>query len=64
VRAAAGDPPGAAHLGDVDVHRQLVDGIEQGDGPGLEAAIRRHDGHPGGPGSLAPAAGMAAYPLA
>lgn len=33
--AAAGDPPGAVHPGNVDVHRQLVDAIEQGGGPGL-----------------------------
>jgi FCD domain-containing protein len=53
--AAAGDPPGAVHPGDVDVHRQLVDAIERGDAPGLEAAIRRHDSHRLTPGALVPA---------
>jgi DNA-binding FadR family transcriptional regulator len=62
--AAAWDPPGAVRHGDVDVHRQLVDAIERGDVPGLEAAIRRHDGHRLNPGALVPAAGAAAYPLA
>jgi DNA-binding FadR family transcriptional regulator len=62
--AAAGDPPGPPHPGDVDVHRQLVDAFEQGDGPGLEAAIRRHDSHRLAPGAFAPAGGAAAYPRA
>jgi DNA-binding FadR family transcriptional regulator len=37
--------PDAVHPDNVDVHRQLVDAIEQGDVPELEWAIRRHDGH-------------------
>jgi DNA-binding FadR family transcriptional regulator len=39
----AADPPGAVHPGSADVHRQLVDAIEQGEGPELGPAIRRHD---------------------
>jgi GntR family transcriptional regulator, transcriptional repressor for pyruvate dehydrogenase complex len=62
--SAGGDPPGAVHPGDVDVHRQLVDAIERGDAPGLEAAIRRHDSHRPNPGALGPAAEVAAHPLA
>ena len=62
--AAGGDPAVAVHPGDVDVHRQLVDAIERGDAPGLEAAIRRHDSHRPNPGALVPAAEVAAYPLA
>jgi DNA-binding FadR family transcriptional regulator len=40
---ATADPPGAVHPGNVDIHRQLVDAIEQGEGPELGSAIRRHD---------------------
>jgi len=42
---AARDLPSAVHPENVDVHRQLVDAIEHGDGPELEQAIRRHDSH-------------------
>ena len=62
-QAAAGDLPVAVHPGNVDVHRQLVDAIEQGEVPELEGAIRRHDRHRLNPGALVPAAGLAAYPL-
>jgi len=61
--AADGDRPAAVHPGNVDVHRQLVDAIEQGEVPELEGAIRRHDRHRLNPGALVPAAGLAAYPL-
>jgi DNA-binding FadR family transcriptional regulator len=62
--AADGGLPGAVHPGDVDVHRQLVDAIEQGEVPELEGAIRRHDRHRLSLGTLVPAAGAAAaYPL-
>jgi DNA-binding FadR family transcriptional regulator len=61
--AAAGDLPAAVHPGNVDVHRQLVDGIEQGEVPELEGAIRRHDRHRLNPGALVPAAELAAHPL-
>jgi DNA-binding FadR family transcriptional regulator len=37
--------PDAVHPNNVDVHRQLVDAIEQDDVPELEWAVRRHDGH-------------------
>jgi DNA-binding FadR family transcriptional regulator len=48
----------------VDVHRQLVDAIEQGEMPELEGAIRRHDRHRLSLGALVPAAASAAaYPL-
>jgi len=62
--AAAGDPPGTVHPGNVDVHRQLVDAIERGDARELERAVRRHDGHRLNPGAPVPAAGAAAYPRA
>jgi len=61
--AAAGDLPVAVHPGNVDVHRQLVDAIEQGEVPELEGAIRRHDRHRLNLGALVPAAGLAAHPL-
>jgi DNA-binding FadR family transcriptional regulator len=60
--AVAADPPGAVHPASVDVHRQLVDAIERGDGPELEQAIRRHDSHRPNLAPPAPAAGAAAYP--
>ena len=56
--AADGGLPGAVHPGDVDVHRQLVDAIEQGEMPELEGAIRRHDRHRLSLGALVPAAGV------
>jgi GntR family transcriptional regulator, transcriptional repressor for pyruvate dehydrogenase complex len=37
--------PDAVHPDNIDVHRQLVDAIEQGDMAELELAIRRHDSH-------------------
>ena len=40
---ATAGPPGAVHPANVDVHRQLADAIEQGGGPELGPAIRRHD---------------------
>jgi GntR family transcriptional regulator, transcriptional repressor for pyruvate dehydrogenase complex len=61
--SAGGDLPAAVHPGDVDVHRQLVDAIEQGEVPELEGAIRRHGRHRLNLGALVPAAGLAAYPL-
>ena len=60
---AGGDLPADVHPGNVDVHRQLVDAIEQGGGPELEGAIRRHDRHRLNPGTLVPSAELAAYPL-
>ena len=61
--AAGGDLPAAVHPGNVDVHRQLVDAIEQGEVPELEGAIRRHDRHRLNLGALVPAADSAAHPL-
>ena len=61
--AAGGDLPATVHPGNVDVHRQLVDAIEQGEGPELEGAIRRHARHRLNLGALVPAAELAAYPL-
>ena len=61
--AAGGDLPAAVHPGNVDVHRQLVDAIEQGEVPELEGAIRRHDRHRLNLGALVPAADPAAHPL-
>jgi GntR family transcriptional regulator, transcriptional repressor for pyruvate dehydrogenase complex len=57
---ATAGPSGAVHPGNVDVHRQLVDAIEQGEGPELGSAIRRHDSRwlnrgPAGPAQVAPA---------
>ncbi len=49
--------PDAVHPGNVDVHRQLVDAIEQADVPELEWAIRRHDGCRLNLGMLEPATG-------
>jgi DNA-binding FadR family transcriptional regulator len=54
--------PDAVHPGSIDVHRQLVDAIEQGEAPELERAVRRHDGYRPGRGRLAPAAELHAYP--
>jgi DNA-binding FadR family transcriptional regulator len=55
--------PDAVHPGSIDVHRQLVDAIEQGEAPGLERAVRRHDSYRPGPGRFAPAAELHAYPV-
>ena len=60
--AAGGDLPATVHPGNVDVHRQFVDAIEQGEGPELEGAIRRHARHRLNLGALVPAAELAAYP--
>jgi len=54
---ATAGPPGAVHPADVDVHRQLVDAIEQGDGPELGSAVRRHDRRWLSPGTAEPATG-------
>lgn len=56
---ATADPPGAAHPGHVDVHRQLVDAIGQGQGPELGPAIRRHDSRWLNRGQAGPATGSA-----
>lgn len=40
----------------IEVHRQLLDAIEVGEGPELEAAISRHDGHRMSLGMFRPAA--------
>jgi DNA-binding FadR family transcriptional regulator len=56
---ATADPPGAAHPADVDVHRQLADAIEQGEGPELGSAIGRHDSRRLSRGPAGPAAGSA-----
>jgi GntR family transcriptional regulator, transcriptional repressor for pyruvate dehydrogenase complex len=56
---AASDLPGAVHPGSADVHRQLVDAIEQGEVPELGSAIRRHDGRRLNPGMAGPASGSA-----
>jgi GntR family transcriptional regulator, transcriptional repressor for pyruvate dehydrogenase complex len=40
---ATAGAPGTVHPGNVDVHRQLVDAIEQGEEPELGSAMRRHD---------------------
>jgi DNA-binding FadR family transcriptional regulator len=37
--------PPALDVENIAVHRQLLDAIELGDGPELEAAIQRHDDH-------------------
>jgi GntR family transcriptional repressor for pyruvate dehydrogenase complex len=37
------DLPASIHLDNAEVHRQLLEAISQGEGPALEAAIRRHD---------------------
>jgi DNA-binding FadR family transcriptional regulator len=55
--------PDPVHPGNIDVHRQLVDAIEQGEGPELERAIRRHDSYRPGPGVLAPTAELTAHPV-
>jgi DNA-binding FadR family transcriptional regulator len=54
------DLPVTVHPADVDVHRQLVDAIEQGEAPELESAIRRHDSHRLNLGRFEPATGAAA----
>ena len=40
-----GSLPDAVHPDNVEVHRQLIAAIEAGEGPQLEAAIKRHDAH-------------------
>src|SRR6516164_3341129 len=55
---ATAGPPGAVHPGNVDVHRQIVDAIEQGEGPELGSAIRRHDSRWLNRGAAEPAAGL------
>jgi DNA-binding FadR family transcriptional regulator len=57
---AAENLPPAVHPDNIDVHRQLVDAIEQGDAPELEVAIRRHDSHRLNLGMFAPATGTGA----
>jgi GntR family transcriptional regulator, transcriptional repressor for pyruvate dehydrogenase complex len=57
---ATADPPGAVHPGHVDVHRQLVDAIDQGEMVELESAVRRHDGRWLNRGPAGPATGSAA----
>jgi DNA-binding FadR family transcriptional regulator len=37
--------PPVLDVENIAVHRQLLDAIEAGEGPGLEAAIQRHDRH-------------------
>ena len=39
------DLPASIHPDNVEIHRQLLDAIAQGEGPALEAALRRHDRH-------------------
>jgi GntR family transcriptional regulator, transcriptional repressor for pyruvate dehydrogenase complex len=57
---ATADPPGAVHPGHVDVHRQLVDAIDQGEMAELESAVRRHDGRWLNRDPAGPATGSAA----
>jgi DNA-binding FadR family transcriptional regulator len=59
---AAENLPPAVHPDNIDVHRQLVDAIEQSDTPELERAIRRHDSRRLNPGTFAPATGTAGAP--
>jgi len=56
---ATAGPPGAVHPASVDVHRQIADAIEQGEGPELGSAIRRHDSRWLNRGPAGPAAGSA-----
>jgi DNA-binding FadR family transcriptional regulator len=56
---AVEDLPDAVHPDNIDVHRQLVDAIGQGDVPELELAIRRHDSHRLNLGMFKPATGAA-----
>jgi GntR family transcriptional regulator, transcriptional repressor for pyruvate dehydrogenase complex len=53
------DPSVAVHPGSVDVHRQLVEAIEQAELPPLGSAIRRHDSRWLNPGMAGPATGSA-----
>jgi len=59
---ATAGPPGPVHPGNVDVHRQLVDAIEQGEGPELGPALRRHDSRWLNRGLAEPATGPAGHP--
>jgi len=54
--------PDTVHPDNIDVHRQLVDAIEQGDVAELELAIRRHDSHRLNLGMFKPGAGATALP--
>jgi DNA-binding FadR family transcriptional regulator len=60
---AARDLPVAVHPGNVDVHRQLADAIEQGEVPELEWAARRHDSHRLNLGMFKAASKVDTYPM-
>jgi len=59
---AADNLPATVHPDNIDVHRQLIDAIEQGEAPELEAAIRRHDSHRLNLGMFKPGIGVPAAP--